>query len=161
MTDTKLNKRLFYNSNLLSQAYWNNIKLKKINFRGRKDLILKKEDTNNTTFIGPGAAFKGLLGFEGTVCIDGKFEGQVDTLGTLIIGERGEIVADIEAGIVICKGQVKGNVTAIKKVEMHPSSKITGNVKSPSLSIEIGAKVEGSIDMSNKVTTSKISLEEP
>jgi cytoskeletal protein CcmA (bactofilin family) len=124
-------------------------------------LSLKNEITNDTTFIGPGAAFKGLLGFEGTVCIDGKFEGQVDTIGTLIIGEAGEIIADIDAGTVICKGKVKGDVTATIKVEMHPLSKITGNVKSPSLSIEIGAKVEGSIDMSNKVTTSKISLEAP
>ena len=124
-------------------------------------MSLKNETTNNTTFIGPGAVFKGLLGFEGTVCIDGKFEGQVDTIGTLIIGEAGEIIADIDAGTVICKGKVKGDVTATTKVEMHPLSKITGNVKSPSLSIEIGAKVEGSIDMSNKVTTSKISLEAP
>ena len=124
-------------------------------------MSLKNEITNNTTFIGPGAVFKGLLGFEGTVCIDGKFEGQVDTIGTLIIGEAGEIIADIDAGTVICKGKVKGDVTATIKVEMHPLSKITGNVKSPSLSIEIGAKVEGSIDMSNKVTTSKISLEAP
>ena len=122
-------------------------------------MSLKNEITNDTTFIGPGAVFKGLLGFEGTVCIDGKFEGQVDTIGTLIIGEAGEIIADIDAGTVICKGKVKGDVTATIKVEMHPLSKITGNVRSPSLSIEIGAKVEGSIDMSNKVTTSKISLE--
>ena len=121
----------------------------------------KNDAINNTTFIGTGALFKGLLGFEGTVCIDGKFEGEVDTSGTLIISESGEIVANIEAGIVVCKGHVKGNVTATQKVEMHPSSKITGNVKSPSLSIEIGAKVEGSIDMSNKITTSKISLEAP
>ena len=124
-------------------------------------MTLKNEATNNTTFIGTGALFKGLLGFEGTVCIDGKFEGEVDTSGTLIISEAGEIVANIKAGTVICKGQVKGNVTATQKVEMHPSSKITGNVKSPSLSIEIGAKVEGSIDMSNKVTASKISLDAP
>ena len=124
-------------------------------------MSLKNEITTDTTFIGPGAVFKGLLGFEGTVCIDGKFEGQVDTIGTLIIGEAGEIIADIDAGTVICKGKVKGDVTATVKVEMHPLSKITGNVKSPSLSIEIGAKVEGSIDMSNKVTNSKISLEAP
>jgi cytoskeletal protein CcmA (bactofilin family) len=124
-------------------------------------LILKNEITNNTTFIGAGTLFKGLLCFEGTVCIDGKFEGMVDTPGTLVISESGEMIADIEAGIVICKGQVKGNITATQKVEMHPLSKITGNVKSPSLSIEIGAKVEGSIDMSNKVTASKISLDAP
>jgi cytoskeletal protein CcmA (bactofilin family) len=124
-------------------------------------LTSKNEETNITTFIGTGALFKGLLSFEGTVCIDGKFEGEVDTSGTLIISENGEITANIEAGIVICKGQVKGNVTAAEKVEMHPSSKITGNVKSPSLSIEIGAKVEGSIDMSNKIAATKVSLDVP
>ena len=156
--DTKLNKRLL----LLIITQLGKYKVKRAYFVWRrKGLTLKNAGTDSTTFIGEGALFKGLLAFEGTVCIDGKFEGQVDTSGTLIISEAGAITADIEAGIVICKGQVKGNVTATQKVEMHPSSKITGNVKSPSLSIEIGAKVEGSIDMSNKITASKISLDAP
>ena len=123
-------------------------------------MTTKKKDTANTTFLGSDALFKGALSFEGTVCIDGKFEGQVDTEGTLIISETGDILADIEAGTVVCKGTIKGNVTASQKVEMYPSSKIIGNVKSPSLSIEVGAKVEGSIDMSSKEKTKTIKLNE-
>lgn len=123
-------------------------------------MTTKKEDAANTTFLGTDALFKGSLSFEGTVCIEGKFEGRVDTNGTLIISETGDILADIEAGTVVCKGTIRGNVTASQKVEMHPSSKIIGNVRSPSLSIEIGAKVEGSIDMSEKEKAKTIKLNE-
>ena len=123
-------------------------------------MTTKKEDAANTTFLGAGALFKGSLAFEGTVCIEGKFEGRVDTTGTLIVSETGDILADIEAGTVVCKGTIKGNVTASQKIEMHPSSKIIGNVRSPSLSIEVGAKVEGSIDMSNKEKAKTINLNE-
>ena len=123
-------------------------------------MTTKKQNDANTTFLGTDALFKGSLAFEGTVCIEGKFEGRVDTNGTLIVSETGNILADVEAGIVVCKGTIKGNVTASQKVEMHPSSRITGNVTSPSLSIEVGAKVEGSIDMSNKKKTKTINLNE-
>ena len=120
----------------------------------------KKDEFSIKAYLGEDALFKGTLAFEGTVRIDGKFEGQVGTNGTLIISETGDILADIEAGTVVCKGTITGNVTASQKVEMHPSSKIIGNVTSPSLSIEVGAKVEGSIDMSNKEKTKAINLNE-
>ena len=123
-------------------------------------MTTKKEDAANTTFLGTEALFKGSLSFEGIVCIEGKFEGRVDTNGTLIISETGDILADIEAGTVVCKGTIRGNVTASQKIEMHPSSKIIGNVTSPSLSIEVGAKVEGSIDMSDKKKAKTINLNE-
>ena len=61
----------------------------------------KKEDANNTTFLGTDASFKGSLYFDGTVCIDGKFEGEPNTKGTLIVSETGDVSADIAAGIVI------------------------------------------------------------
>ena len=123
-------------------------------------MLQKKEESSIKAYLGVDATFKGTLSFEGTVRIDGKFEGHVKTSDTLIIGETGEVTADIEAGTVVCKGTIKGNVTASQKIEMHPSSKIIGNVRSPSLSIEVGAKGEGSIDMSNKEKAKTINLNE-
>ena len=67
-------------------------------------MIPKKGESSIKAYIGEDTVFKGVLSFEGTVRIDGKFEGQVNTNDTLIIGETGDIVADIEAGTVICKG---------------------------------------------------------
>ena len=102
------------------------------------------------TFLGKDASFKGELSFKGTLCIDGKFEGQINTSGTLIVSKTGEIYADIEAETVICEGQVKGRIVASKRVELRPNSNIIGDIQSPSLNIEVGAKLDGKCKMSNK-----------
>ena len=34
-----------------------------------------------------------------------------------------------------------------KKIEMHPSSKIIGNVQTPAINIELGAVLDGNCDM--------------
>ena len=85
--------------------------------------------------------------------IDGKFEGRVNTSDTLVVGETGDLQADIEAGTVICRGKMRGTIVASKKVELHPSSKIVGNVQTPALSIELGAILDGNCNMtgSNKI----------
>ena len=102
------------------------------------------------TFLGKDASFKGELSFKGTLCIDGKFEGQISTSDTLIIAQDGIIEADIQAGTVLCEGIVKGNIIASTKVELRPNSNITGDVQAPSLIIAVGAKLDGKCDMSRK-----------
>ena len=102
------------------------------------------------TFLGADALFKGELVFKGTLCIDGKFEGQIKTGDKLIISETGDIKADVEAGIVVCKGKVRGNILASQKIEMHPKSQILGDVQTPALNIEIGAVLDGKCNMSIK-----------
>ena len=113
-----------------------------------KGAMSKKEDSSIKAYLGEGVVFKGNLSFDGTVRIDGKFEGHVNTNNTLIIGETGDVVAEIVAGTVICKGRVKGTIVAATKVEMHASSKVVGDVQSPSLTMELGAVLDGNCDMS-------------
>ena len=108
----------------------------------------KKEDSSIKAYLGENVVFKGDLSFDGIVRIDGKFEGHVNTNDTLIIGETGDVVAEIVAGTVICKGKVKGAIVAATRVEMHASSKVVGDVQSPSLTMELGAVLDGNCDMS-------------
>ena len=110
----------------------------------------QKDDEQIKAYMGEDTVFSGSLGFEGTVRIDGKFEGQVITEDTLIIGETGNIKAEISAGTVICMGRVEGTVLASKKVEIHSTSKVMGNVKSPAIYIELGGVLDGSCDMTEK-----------
>ena len=116
-------------------------------------MLQKKEESPIRAYLGSDALFKGTLSFEGTVRIDGKFEGRVNTSDTLVVGETGDLEADIEAGTVICRGKMRGTIVASKKVEMHPSSKIVGDVQTPALSIELGAMLDGNCNMtgSNKI----------
>ena len=108
---------------------------------------MKKEENQIKAYMGEGAVFNGSLSFEGTVRIDGKFEGQVNTDDTLIIGETGHLRAEIFAGTVICLGRVEGTIIASKKVEIHSNSRVVGNIKSPALYIELGGILDGSCDM--------------
>ena len=113
---------------------------------------MKKENDQIKAYMGEDTVFKGSLNFDGTVRIDGKFEGQVFTNDTLIVGESGHLIAEISAGTVICMGRVEGTLMASKKVEIHANSRVIGNIKSPALYIELGGVLDGTCDMSGKET---------
>ena len=113
---------------------------------------MKKNDAEIKAYMGEDTIFNGLLNFTGTVRIDGKFEGQVITEDTLIIGETGHLTAEISAGTVICMGYVEGTVIASQKIEIHSTSKVVGSIKSPALHIELGGVFDGTCDMSGKET---------
>ena len=113
---------------------------------------MKKYDEQIKAYMGKDTVFKGSLTFDGTVRIDGKFEGKVITEDTLVVGETGHLVAEISAGTVICMGRVEGTVIASKKIEIHSSSKVIGNVQSPALYIELGGVMDGTCHMDEKQT---------
>ena len=95
------------------------------------------------TVLGSNAVFKGELTFKDTLCIDGEFEGKLTTSDKLIVAEEGAVLANIEAGTVICRGKITGNVIASQKVEIHSTGKILGDVHTPALMIELGAVFNG------------------
>jgi cytoskeletal protein CcmA (bactofilin family) len=119
-------------------------------WKGKENM--KKDDAQIKAYMGEDTVFNGSLTFDGTVRIDGKFEGQVITEDTLIIGETGHLIAEISAGTVVCMGRVEGTVMASKKVEIHSTSRVVGNVKSPALYIELGGVLDGTCDMTGKET---------
>ena len=104
------------------------------------------------TILGTNAVFKGELTFKDTLCIDGEFEGKLTTSDKLIVAEQGAVLADIEAGTVICRGKITGNVKASQKVEIQSTGKIVGDVLTPALMIELGAVFNGKSYMSDSVT---------
>ena len=118
----------------------------------KKETNEKKNDTQIKAYMGEDTVFNGSLNFDGTVRIDCKFEGKVITEDTLIIGETGYLMAEISAGTVICMGRVEGTIVASKKVEIHSTSKILGNIKSPAIDIELGGILDGNCDMTGKET---------
>ncbi len=111
---------------------------------------MKKQGGDLKAYLGEDAAFQGTLNFEGVVRIDGKFEGKVITNDTLIVGETGQLIAEINAGTVINKGRIEGTVYASKRVEIHSKSRLLGNIKTPSFFVEVGAIFDGNCDMTGK-----------
>ncbi len=101
-------------------------------------------------FLGEGTEFKGLLSFEGTVRIDGKFEGEVVSKDTLIVGESASINAEVSIGTIVIRGKVTGNVVATKKIEIRSDGEVIGNIKTPFLFVEEGAILDGKCEMIRK-----------
>ena len=112
------------------------------------------------TVLGSNALFKGELTFKDTLCIDGEFEGKLTTSDKLIVAEQGTILADIEAGTVICRGRITGNIIASQKVEIYSTGKILGDVHTPALMIELGAVIHGKSNMSEFIDPPSFSVTE-
>jgi cytoskeletal protein CcmA (bactofilin family) len=124
---------------------------------GEEDRSVRKDrlpasagGSNLNAFLGDGTSFKGTLTFEGTVRIDGKLEGEIFTKDTLVIGEGAQVHAAIHAGVVVISGAVHGNITAERKIEIHASGRLYGNISTPSLVIEEGVVFEGSCTMGGR-----------
>lgn len=111
---------------------------------------LKNSSTSSQlASIGPSIHFKGELTGEEGLIIDGKVEGTIDLKGNqLIIGNNGEIKADVYAQTIIVNGSLTGELHGKEKVHISKTGKVNGNIFSPRVSLEDGAKFKGSIDMS-------------
>jgi cytoskeletal protein CcmA (bactofilin family) len=100
-----------------------------------------------TAFIDRGSEFEGKLSFKDTVRIDGRFVGEITSENTLIVGESGEIEAKIRSQVVEVSGVVTGDVIATRKLILHKSARLEGNVETGALVVEEGACLNGRLTM--------------
>jgi cytoskeletal protein CcmA (bactofilin family) len=98
-------------------------------------------------FLGEGTSFIGTLQFEGTVRLDGRFEGEVSGSDLLIIGQSAAVRAEIQVGSLTVSGRVEGNIVAKKRVELLGTAQVTGSVKTPALVVSEGAVLNGTCEM--------------
>lgn len=99
------------------------------------------------TRLGANTRLKGILRFKESVTISGKFEGQIDSDGYLYVEDGAVVEADVKARTIIVAGVVRGNIIAAEQLEMLPSGKIYGNVKTAKLRIADGVVFEGKCEM--------------
>jgi cytoskeletal protein CcmA (bactofilin family) len=106
------------------------------------------------TTLGKETVFMGTLRFTESLKIDGRFEGDIDATGFLFISPDAEVrVQRIKASSIIVGGTVYGDMEAIDKVELLPSAKVYGNVKTSRLRIADGVVFEGSCEMIRSAST--------
>lgn len=108
----------------------------------------RKDSALIVTTLGRETDFYGTLSFTESLKIEGKFDGEIDSTGFLYIDEGAEVKASVvKASSVVVAGIVRGNIEAQDKVEMLPSAKVYGNVKTSKLRIADGVIFEGRCEM--------------
>jgi cytoskeletal protein CcmA (bactofilin family) len=101
--------------------------------------------------FGPGLTWKGELGGQGGVRIEGALEGDIALLGLVVIGEQGRLVCrSLRATTVVVAGSVRGDIAA-QRVEITRTGRVWGDVVTESFSTEEGAFLRGQITMEEKI----------
>ena len=108
--------------------------------------------SRDAAIIGPSIHVEGTLRGEEDLIIEGRVTGTVKLQGhSLTVGANGQISADIYAHTVVVDGTVEGDLYGEEKVVIRKSANIRGNVTSPRVSLEEGARFKGAIEMDPEV----------
>ncbi len=105
----------------------------------------RSEPTALTAYIDQGVEFSGKLRSKGSVRIDGQIKGEVRSGQTVIVGETAMVQAKVAAECVIISGEVHGDIDAKKKITLDKNARVTGNLSTPGIVIEEGARLRGQI----------------
>lgn len=98
------------------------------------------------TMIGSDTIITGTIRAQGTVWMNGRVEGNICTDGLLMIGETAVVIGNIEAGSVICRGMIIGDVVASEEVELLESASLNGTVRAPLFSVDDSALVNDNME---------------
>ncbi len=107
-----------------------------------------KNDTTNC-IIGEGSIFEGRFYVNGSILIEGKFQGDIRTDDQLIVGPTGKVKTDIQARKVTIAGTLIGNISASEEVSLVHTGKVLGNITTPKLVVEPGVITEGKVTITS------------
>jgi cytoskeletal protein CcmA (bactofilin family) len=106
---------------------------------------IAREEPVSARAMGSGLLFRGELTGEGDFEILGRFEGEINVTGRVIVSPGAEVDANINAAAIVVGGAVRGNLSATTRVEILPSGVLTGTLRTGSFAAADGANVKGEV----------------
>ncbi|HTL18353.1 MAG TPA: polymer-forming cytoskeletal protein [Patescibacteria group bacterium] len=108
---------------------------------------------NSKNVLNSDVEIKGMLKFSGELTFDGKVDGDINSEGTLNLGDNAVIKGTIDVGSVVVRGKITGNVIAKDKIELKAKTELFGDVRAAKLVIEEGVTFVGKTEVNpNKVS---------
>lgn len=117
----------------------------------KKNKILSEEISDIPTIIGTNTKFHGKITGNESVCIDGSFEGEIETQGNIYINQNAKVKAQIVALYVIVHGDVQGDVWAQERLDIGETGKIHGNIKTKQFIVTSGGLLNGNCTMDENI----------
>jgi cytoskeletal protein CcmA (bactofilin family) len=106
----------------------------------------ERPSTERVSLIGPRSVVTGSYATSEELVILGQLDGERVQSPNVTIGPSAHVTADIYAGVVRIEGTVIGDVHAETAVVIHATATVQGDVRSPQLTIQEGATIEGAIN---------------
>ncbi|MGI6575112.1 MAG: bactofilin family protein [bacterium] len=123
--------------------------------KGRDEINFDQIDT----LIGSGADFQGTLLAQGTLRVDGKVNGEIQIQGDIIIGEKGQVNANVKARNLMLAGVLKGNLQLSGVLEIYNTGKMYGDIVVANLIIAEGATFQGNCTMQVETNDKQIKVQ--
>ena len=98
-------------------------------------------------YIGEGLVVRGTLSGKGDMDIDGHFEGELNLQGLVSVGPSGDVRAPVTAKRLTISGNLVGEVHAEEEVVVREGGRLTGDVHTPSVALDDGGVLLGSVHM--------------
>ena len=112
-------------------------------------------EKSTSTVIGEGIIIENaVLKGAGVIRIDGKFSGNIEIEGHIILGEKGSVIGDIHAGSALFAGKYEGNLTIADTLHLTPGAYVTGLVDTGKIIIDEDAVFNGTCNMNNNTEAS-------
>ena len=112
-----------------------------------KDAEVTTGQATLNSMLGQGCKIKGDIELQGTIRIDGQFEGSISCPDTLIIGKSGIVKAEVKVKNAVIGGKLIGNIAAANKIELQSGSHVEGDISTARLVIDEGVFFEGNCKM--------------
>lgn len=114
----------------------------------------KRASQAGATVIAKGTCIIGGISTQGTVHIDGKFEGVILEADAISIGKTGEVVGDLKANHIVISGFFDGKIDC-NVMQVLSSGRVIGDFTYSDLIIEEDAKFEGRVIRKNSELKSR------
>ncbi len=112
--------------------------------------------------IGRTLVIKGEVSGSESLYIDGRIEGTLSFKDHRVtVGRNGVVQANIAAREVVIMGKVTGNVECSDRVDIRSEGTLTGDVVSARISVEDGAMLRGSVQLTPAEQKREKSQESP
>ncbi len=96
----------------------------------------------------PTIRIKGEITGHEDLLVEGEVQGRIEISdGSVIVGEKGRVTADIKAREIIVRGQLKGSLYGCERVQIAATGRVTGDVVAQRIAIEEGAVFRGKIEV--------------
>jgi cytoskeletal protein CcmA (bactofilin family) len=114
------------------------------------------------TLIGPNCHLEGRLSCNGIVRIDGNVQGNIETNGDIIIGEKAYINGNLSGSNIHISGKVEGDIICTGLLKMTSTSSLYGNIKVKNFVADEGSIFEGkcSVQGDTSAVTSNEAVEQ-
>ncbi|MGH2884030.1 MAG: bactofilin family protein [Solirubrobacteraceae bacterium] len=96
--------------------------------------------------------FNGAYTTSNDLRIEGRYEGEIDCEGTLVVAESADVNARVGAGNISVAGQLQGEIGCHGRFEILPTGRVGGRVVAGTIVVHEGARYDGELRMRGEET---------